>query len=64
MISIPDKCSNCGELYTITETELPGMPFGCQSCGWWGTTPDKIDNPPRDDEEDYRVGQVPKRRTD
>lgn len=42
------RCLNCGE-GAITETEQPGMPFGCMACGAWGLTADKVDNPPDDD---------------
>lgn len=39
-------CANCGERESIVATGIIGIPFGCNECGWWGNTPETIENPP------------------
>ena len=57
------KCINC-QSENIYATDEPEEPFRCFDCGWWGKTENLVENPPEDDEENYREGRVPKKLTD
>jgi hypothetical protein len=58
-----ERCANCGEIGSVMETEITGIPFGCQACGYWGHTATTTDNPPPDDDWNP-TGQVPRRPTE
>lgn len=58
-------CINCQSDEIIeNDDEHPEEPFYCGNCGWWGMTANLVENPPIDSEENWRVGQVPKRPTE
>lgn len=63
MTDLP-KCILCDSENIQESDEDPHMPFYCFDCGAWGLTAATVENPPRDQEEDWRHGQVPKRPTD